>query len=609
MASSSPAAASAAAALAACSATADSSSATPRLGGLGGRGARAPIGQLALELGRACPGLGQLLPDRLELGRDRRRLALALGLRGDLHLELGDPCLGRIHRARPLAHGRELLLHLLELGRGRAGGRGALGLLGELLLQRGDALLGRVGGRGAGACGRQLALQLLEQLARLVPLLLGGLELGCHLGARRRLLSQPGELLARRGELLGDRAGRGLAALGLRLELREAGDGLGGRGDLRLGLLQARPLRLELAAELLAGRTRDLELARELLGARRRLVQLCDLLGERRLVGDVALERLHLPARLLQLLAQLGLARLALLVGRMLARRQLALECPRPAPRARSPARRPARPRPVQPRARHAGARAARRRPQRRPRRPAPRSEAVDLGLQLALAQVCELAVDNVLEARAQLQQLDLVDGDPALDLGQLLGIGGLGLLAARLGARGRDRLELALAIRELGAEALDLDAELVHERRILEHALGDLAPVALALDVAHQLLDAHLLPLHGLPQLHRRGSLLGEPLPPVRVLELGDGPLALLQDLQALFELQLQLVEDALALLLDALLDGLVLGPSERSAQAAARPGPGGLVETILESAVMGVACDGAVPRSRLLSTDVGSA
>jgi hypothetical protein len=56
-----------------------------------------------------------------------------------------------------------------------------------------------------------------------------------------------------------------------------------------------------------------------------------------------------------------------------------------------------------------------------------------------------------------------------------------------------------------------------------------------------------------------------------VRVLAVGDRPLALLEDLQALVELQLQLVEDALPLLLDALRDRLVLRPSQGSAQAAA--------------------------------------
>jgi hypothetical protein len=134
-----------------------------------------------------------------------------------------------------------------------------------------------------------------------------------------------------------------------------------------------------------------------------------------------------------------------------------------------------------------------------------------------------------------------------------------------------------------------------VQELGILEHALGDLAPVALALDAALELVDALFLALHGLAQLHRRRRLLRKPFAPVLVLEPGDDALALLEYLQPLLELQLELVQDALPLRLDALLDGLVLRPAQRSAQAPARPGSCGLVESILESAVMGVVLDGA--------------
>jgi hypothetical protein len=72
---------------------------------------------------------------------------------------------------------------------------------------------------------------------------------------------------------------------------------------------------------------------------------------------------------------------------------------------------------------------------------------------------------------------------------------------------------------------------------------------------------------------------LLGQPLTAIRVLEGGDGALAFFQYLQALVELQLQLMEDAVALRLDALLDGLVLDAAQRSAQAAASAGLGGLL------------------------------
>jgi hypothetical protein len=56
---------------------------------------------------------------------------------------------------------------------------------------------------------------------------------------------------------------------------------------------------------------------------------------------------------------------------------------------------------------------------------------------------------------------------------------------------------------------------------------------------------------------------VLGQPLTAVRVLACGDGALAFFQYLQALFELRLQLLQDALTLLLDALLDRIFLGSS----------------------------------------------
>ncbi len=58
-----------------------------------------------------------------------------------------------------------------------------------------------------------------------------------------------------------------------------------------------------------------------------------------------------------------------------------------------------------------------------------------------------------------------------------------------------------------------------------------------------------------------------------------GNGALAFFQYLQALVELHLQLVEDAVPLGLDALLDGLVLNAAQRSAQAPASAGLGGLL------------------------------
>ena len=198
-------------------------------------------------------------------------------------------------------------------------------------------------------------------------------------------------------------------------------------------------------------------------------------------------------------------------------------------------------------------------------------AEPVDLLLELALAQVGELAVDDVLEPGTQLEQLDLVDRDLALELGQLrgidagaVGLGRAGLAGRRSGvAAGGDLLQFALTVGERRLQALDLDVELVHELRILEHGLGDLAAVALGLDVALELRDARFLPFHGIAQLHRVGSLLGQPVTAVLVLALGDDALPFFQYLQALFELRLQFLQDALALLLDALLDRVLLHAS----------------------------------------------
>jgi hypothetical protein len=98
---------------------------------------------------------------------------------------------------------------------------------------------------------------------------------------------------------------------------------------------------------------------------------------------------------------------------------------------------------------------------------------------------------------------------------------------------------------------------------------------------------------------------VLGQPLTAVRVLACGDGALALFQYLQALFELRLQLLQDALTLLLDALLDRIFLGSSQRSAQAAAGASLRRCLEAVLESAVMGIVCDGASLAPGFLSTD----
>ena len=60
------------------------------------------------------------------------------------------------------------------------------------------------------------------------------------------------------------------------------------------------------------------------------------------------------------------------------------------------------------------------------------------------------------------------------------------------------------------------------------------------------------------------------------------------------------------MTLLEDSVLDGLVLDASQRSAQAPARAGLGGLLEAVLENAVVVFVCDGASLVRGFLSTDV---
>ena len=399
--------------------------------------------------------------------------------------------------------------------------------------------------------------------------------------------AQPLQLLARRRELFPGRVLGRLARGGLRLQLRDARCR---SGRLRHGvesLLQAAAGVLEIGPELLAGAAQHLHLVRELVGLRRGLAQ-----------------RLDLRLRLRERLAQLVLARVPLAVGGALAFGELALQ--RGHARLQL-ARAAGRLLALGQRGRQLGA-------QRGElllgiARLAPGchlgGESLDLLLQLALAQVGELAIDHVLQPGAQLEQLDLVDGDLALELAQLLGRDRrrLGPVARRL--RG-DQLELALAVGELRLEPFVLDREVVHERRILEHGLRDRSPVALALDVALELLDAPLLPVHGIAQLHRGGGLLGQPLTAVGILEVGNGALAFFQYLQALVELHLQFLQDALTLLEDPMLDGLVLDASQRSAQAPARAGLGGLLEAVLENAIVVFVCDGASLVRGFLSTDM---
>ena len=497
-----------------------------RLGRIRRSRARARIRQLPLQLLDARTRLGELRLGSLEPDRGRGQRLGLLGVLGELPLELRDARLGRIRRGRTHACIRQLLLQLLgtrthlgelrlrrrQLGGDCFGGRSLLLLRGKPALERGHALLGRVRRRRAGARGRQLALQLLEQLASLVALPFDRLELGRHAGAGGCLLAEPSKFGACARELVGDGASRGLPALRLRLELREARHSLGGGGDLRLCLLQARALALELRPQLRTRRAHDLELPRELLGAVGRLVQRGDLLAQHHGVVGLLRELGDLLAGSLELLAQLPLARVALVVAGCLARGQLGLErCDAFGELTRTTRRlRPLGPRSLELRAqRHeqlVGIRAALRHGQLR-------TEPVDLGLHLALAELGELAVDHVLEPGPHLQQLDLVDGDLALQLAQPRGIDGarLGLALRTLG----DLLELALAVGERRAQPLDLDVELVQELRILEHALGDLAPVALALDAALELLDALFLALDGLAQLHGRRRLLGQPSRP----------------------------------------------------------------------------------------------
>ena len=453
--------------------------------------------------------------------------------------------------------------------------------------------LGRLAGGRAQARLRQVALELLELRARLIALLLGGLQLRGRAARCRCLLAQPGELLACDGELVGGRARSGLAMLGHGLEIRDARRRLGRRRHLRTRLLEACALGRQLGGQLVAGAAQRLQLRRELLAPGRGIVQRSELL-----------------ARLRERLAQLALAVVALRIGGLgafvsgevgLERGHAGLQFARPGPCLLA----------LGPRGSQLGA-------QRRELlvgvgRPAGRgqlaAEALDLLLQLALPQIGELTIDDVLEPRTQLEQLDLVDRDLALELAQLRGVGG-GCRARRprrprppvpcaaISSSSRSRSESADCRRSIST------AEVVHERRVLEHGLGHLAAVALALDVARQLFDPPFLAIDGVAQLHRRGGLLRKPFAAVCVLEAGDGALAFLQHFHALVELQLQLHEDALALLLDALLHRVFLDAPQRSAQASPRAWLRGLVEAVLEVEVVILVCDGAF--LALLSTDV---
>ena len=204
--------------------------------------------------------------------------------------------------------------------------------------------------------------------------------------------------------------------------------------------------------------------------------------------------------------------------------------------------------------------------------------QALDLLLELALAQLDDLAIDDVLEPGARLEQLDLHHRGLALEFAQLRGVGTRPDGRAGVSARG-DALELALLLGQPLLQALDLDRLVVHERRIFEHRLRHLAAVALVVDVALEVGDHPFLALDDIAQLHRHGSLLGQPFTAVGILERSNSSLALLENLAPLVELQLQFVQEALTLLGDALFDRVFLDSSERSAQAAACTGLCGLV------------------------------
>ena len=102
---------------------------------------------------------------------------------------------------------------------------------------------------------------------------------------------------------------------------------------------------------------------------------------------------------------------------------------------------------------------------------------------------------------------------------------------APGVSARG-DALELALLLGQPLLQALDLDRLVVHERRIFEHRLRHLAAVALVVDVALEVGDHPFLALDDIAQLHRHGSLLGQPFTAVGILERSNSSLALLENL-----------------------------------------------------------------------------
>ena len=537
-----------------------------------------------------CAGRGKLVADRLgrrlaageqllQLGDAAGGLGGGLDLRARLFAQRRDLRVQRIQLLRIALQAPDLCTHLLEgLAQLALALRRLCALLlrrHELRLQRRQQLLGiGCGGHGSQLCAEPVDLPLELALA----LLATALE---RLGASLQLARTLCRLLL---------VGSGDRQLGA--HRREQLIGVRTRSRRQLGA-QALDLRLQLALEL--GAT-ALQLGGARGGPPRFRLRCLELRAQgRELLGPGCAGR-GLRAEPLDLPLELALTLLALGLEHVDARRELARPGRRLVARILCGHQRVAQRRKL---LLGAG---------RVARSGKLGTEARDLLLQLALAQVGELAVDDVLEPGAQLEQLDLVDRDLALELAQLLGIGlrHAGLAGpVRAAAAGGNALQLALAVGERRLQALDLDVELVHELRILEHGLGDLAAIPLGVDIALELGDATFLLFQGSAELHRVGGLLGQPVTAVLVLAHGDDALALLQYLQPLFELRLHFLQDALALLLDALLDRVFLHASERPAQAAARSGLRSLIEAVLETAVMGVVCDGASLSRGYLSTD----
>ena len=134
-------------------------------------------------------------------------------------------------------------------------------------------------------------------------------------------------------------------------------------------------------------------------------------------------------------------------------------------------------------------------------------------------------------------------------------------------------------------AEAHDLALLLVDQARVVDQALGDLEPLLLRLELAPELLDRGLVVLHGRLQVHDPRGRVGRVAAAAGALDLGDDPLALLELPLPGGQRGLDLLQDAVALVPQPLLE-LGLGCLVQRAPKAERPllGASQLLEPALD-------------------------